>query len=106
MALDSGTRIGPYEVGTSLGAGGISEGHDFVYGGLLIGDTGGRTELLANSERMDQRRSPHAEVVAFVRERSLNGRGRPQAVRNARSERKRRALTPPSTASEFSAMGE
>ena len=26
-------------------------GHDFVYGELLIGDKGGRTELLANYER-------------------------------------------------------
>jgi predicted nucleic acid-binding protein len=47
-----------------------------VYGELLIGDKGGRTELLANYERMDQ--APlvsHAEVVAFVRHRKLNGRG-------------------------------
>ena len=51
-------------------------GHDFVYGELLVGDKGGRTELLANYERMDQ--APlvsHAEVVAFVRDRKLNGRG-------------------------------
>jgi predicted nucleic acid-binding protein len=51
-------------------------GHDFVYGELLIGDKGGRKELLKNYERMDQ--SPvvlHAEVVAFVRDRKLHGRG-------------------------------
>lgn len=51
-------------------------GHDFVYGELLIGDRGGRKTLLANYERMDQ--APlvsHAEVVAFVRDRKLNGRG-------------------------------
>jgi predicted nucleic acid-binding protein len=51
-------------------------GHDFVYGELLIGDKGGRKELLANYERMDQ--APvvaHAEVVAFVRDRNLHGRG-------------------------------
>jgi predicted nucleic acid-binding protein len=51
-------------------------GHDFVFGELLIGDTGGRNELLANYERMDQ--APvvaHAEVVAFVRDRNLHGRG-------------------------------
>ena len=51
-------------------------GHDFIYGELLIGDRGGRTSLLANYERMEQ--SPlvaHAEVVAFVRDRKLNGRG-------------------------------
>lgn len=51
-------------------------GHNFVYGELLIGDRGGRKELLANYERMDQAPLvPHAEVVAFVRERRLNGRG-------------------------------
>jgi predicted nucleic acid-binding protein len=51
-------------------------GHDFVYGELLIGDRSGRKALLANYERMDQ--APlvsHAEVVAFVRDRKLNGRG-------------------------------
>ena len=51
-------------------------GHDFVYGELLIGDTGGRQELLAHYERMDQ--APvvgHADVVAFVRDRKLHGRG-------------------------------
>ena len=51
-------------------------GHHFVYGELLIGDTGGRQDLLANYERMDQ--APvvaHAEVVAFVRDRKLHGRG-------------------------------
>jgi predicted nucleic acid-binding protein len=51
-------------------------GHYFVYGELLIGDTGGRQELLANYERMDQ--APvvaHADVVAFVRDRKLHGRG-------------------------------
>ena len=51
-------------------------GHDFVYGELLIGDRGGRNALLANYERMDQAPVvPHAEVVAFVRDRKLNGRG-------------------------------
>lgn len=51
-------------------------GHTFVYGELLIGDRGGRTALLANYERMDQAPLvPHAEVVAFVRDRKLNGRG-------------------------------
>jgi predicted nucleic acid-binding protein len=51
-------------------------GHDFVYGELLIGDKGGRKELLANYERMDQAPVvPHAEVVAFVRHRKLHGRG-------------------------------
>lgn len=51
-------------------------GHDFVYGELLIGDKGGRNSLLANYERMVQAPVvPHAEVVAFVRDRKLNGRG-------------------------------
>ena len=51
-------------------------GHEFVYGELLIGDKGGRSELLANYERLDQ--APvvaHADVVAFVRDRKLHGRG-------------------------------
>lgn len=51
-------------------------GHNFVYGELLIGDKGGRKELLANYERMDQ--APvvaHSDVVAFVRDRKLHGRG-------------------------------
>jgi predicted nucleic acid-binding protein len=51
-------------------------GHDFVYGELLIGDKGGRKELLANYGRMD--RAPviaHSDVVAFVRDRKLHGRG-------------------------------
>jgi predicted nucleic acid-binding protein len=51
-------------------------GHDFVYGELLIGDRGGRKALLADYERMDQAPVvPHPEVVAFVRDRKLHGRG-------------------------------
>jgi predicted nucleic acid-binding protein len=51
-------------------------GHDFVYGELLIGDKGGRKALLAEYERMDQAPIvPHSEVVAFVYHRRLNGRG-------------------------------
>lgn len=51
-------------------------GHEFVYGELLIGDRGGREALLANYEQMDQAPLvPHGEVVAFVRDRKLNGRG-------------------------------
>jgi predicted nucleic acid-binding protein len=51
-------------------------GHDFVYGELLIGDKGGSTSLLADYERMDQAPVvPHADVVAFVRDRKLHGRG-------------------------------
>src|SRR5262245_31253992 len=51
-------------------------GHDFVYGELLIGDKGGRKKPLASYEQMDQ--APivtHSEIVAFVRDRKLHGRG-------------------------------
>jgi predicted nucleic acid-binding protein len=51
-------------------------GHDFIYGELLIGDKGGREQLLASYEQMHQ--APmvtHDEVVVFVRERRLHGRG-------------------------------
>jgi len=51
-------------------------GHDFVYGELLIGDKGGRKQLLADYEQMHQAPAvPHREVVEFVRERRLHGRG-------------------------------
>ena len=51
-------------------------GHEFVYGELLIGDRGGRKQLLANYEQMHQAPAvSHGEVVAFVRERRLHGRG-------------------------------
>jgi predicted nucleic acid-binding protein len=51
-------------------------GHDFVYGELLIGDKSGRAKLLAEYAQMYQ--GPvvdHRDVVAFVRERRLHGRG-------------------------------
>jgi predicted nucleic acid-binding protein len=51
-------------------------GHDFVLGELLIGDLGGRKHLLADYEQMHQAPTvPHSDVVAFVRERRLHGRG-------------------------------
>jgi predicted nucleic acid-binding protein len=51
-------------------------GHDFVLGELLVGDKGGRRQLLADYEQMHQAPViPHREVVAFVRLRRLNGRG-------------------------------
>jgi predicted nucleic acid-binding protein len=51
-------------------------GHELVYGELLIGDRGGRGKLLAAYERMHQAAMvPHHEVVAFVRNRDLHGRG-------------------------------
>jgi len=51
-------------------------GHDFVYGELLVGDTGGRRRLLGDYAHMHQ--APvvaHDDVVAFVRDRRLHGRG-------------------------------
>jgi len=51
-------------------------GHDFVYGELLIGDRGERKHLLADYTQMHQAPVvPHGDVVAFVRERRLHGRG-------------------------------
>src|ERR671922_665434 len=51
-------------------------GHDFVYGELLIGDKGGRKQLLANYEQMHQAPAvSHSDVVEFVRDRRLHGRG-------------------------------
>ena len=51
-------------------------GHELVYGELLIGDRGGRRKLLTVYERIYQASFvPHTDVVAFVRERDLHGRG-------------------------------
>ena len=51
-------------------------GHELVYGELLIGDRGGRSKLLAAYERMHQAAMvPHRDIVAFVRDRDLQGRG-------------------------------
>jgi predicted nucleic acid-binding protein len=51
-------------------------GHELVYGELLIGDRGGRRKLLAAYERMHQAAVvPHGDVVTFVRDRDLHGRG-------------------------------
>ena len=51
-------------------------GHEFVYGELLIGDRGGRRQLLADYALMHQAPvAPHRDVVQFVRERRLHGRG-------------------------------
>lgn len=58
-----------------LGRGEVS-GHDFIFGELLIGDKGGRKELLADYALMHH--APivaHREMVDFVRERRLQGRG-------------------------------
>ncbi len=62
-------------LGGLLSRGEVS-GHEFVYGELLIGDKGGRKQLLANYELMDQAPAvPHVDVVEFVRHRQLHGRG-------------------------------
>lgn len=51
-------------------------GHELVYGELLIGDRGGRSKLLAAYDRTHQSAIvPHRDVVAFVRDRHLYGRG-------------------------------
>jgi predicted nucleic acid-binding protein len=51
-------------------------GHDLVYGELLIGDSGGRAQLMNSYDRIH--RVPavvHEEVVTFVRSHKLYGRG-------------------------------
>jgi predicted nucleic acid-binding protein len=51
-------------------------GHDFVYGELLIGDRGGRANLLAAYQAMRQAASvANSEVIEFVRRRKIHGRG-------------------------------
>lgn len=51
-------------------------GHDFVLGELLTGDKGGRERLLADYALMHQAPLvPHGDVVEFVRQRRLHGRG-------------------------------
>jgi predicted nucleic acid-binding protein len=56
-------------------------GHELIYGELLVsnqelGDRGGRTKFLAIYEKLHQAGMvPHSEVVLFVRERRLHGRG-------------------------------
>ena len=51
-------------------------GHELVYGELLIGDRGGRGKFLGLYEAMPRASMvPHPEVVAFVRDRDLHGRG-------------------------------
>jgi predicted nucleic acid-binding protein len=51
-------------------------GHELIFGELLIGDRAGRPKLLAAYEQMRQASViPHREVVEFVRDRRLQGRG-------------------------------
>jgi len=55
---------------------GEASGHDFVLGELLIGDKGGRKQLIADYALMHQSPIvPHREVMEFVRHRRLHGRG-------------------------------
>ena len=51
-------------------------GHPFVYGELLIGDKGGRREMLEVYTLIHHAPVvPHGDVVTFARERRLHGRG-------------------------------
>ena len=51
-------------------------GHDFVLGELLIGDKGGRKQLLADYALIHQSAPvPHRDVVEFIQRRRLHGRG-------------------------------
>jgi predicted nucleic acid-binding protein len=51
-------------------------GHDLIYGELLIGDAGGRRELLESFQLMRRIPDvPHEEVVDFVSTKKLYGRG-------------------------------
>jgi predicted nucleic acid-binding protein len=51
-------------------------GHRFVFGELLMGDKGGRKQLLDSYELMHQSPVvPHQEVVEFIRDLRLHGRG-------------------------------
>jgi predicted nucleic acid-binding protein len=51
-------------------------GHELVFGELLIGDRGGRRELLDAYEQLPRASSvAHREIVEFVRHRKLHGRG-------------------------------
>lgn len=51
-------------------------GHDLIYGELLIGDSGGRRELLQSYRLIHQLRTvPHDDVVTFVRAHKLHGEG-------------------------------
>jgi len=50
--------------------------HDLIAGELLVGDRGGRRQLLAAYGRIYRSATvPYAEVMGCVRHRKLNGRG-------------------------------
>ncbi|MBA2353386.1 MAG: PIN domain-containing protein [Acidobacteria bacterium] len=67
----------PYAAGVErLLSDGEAVGHEFVFGELLIGDRGGRRQLLDSYVLMVEAPVvPHSEVVSFIRERKLYGRG-------------------------------
>jgi predicted nucleic acid-binding protein len=51
-------------------------GHPFIFGELLMGDRGGRTQFLNDYKRMVQTVVvPNEDVVTFVRQNRLYGRG-------------------------------
>jgi hypothetical protein len=51
-------------------------GHELVFGELLVGDRGGRANLLVGYALMQQSTLvPHEEVTELVRRRDLRGRG-------------------------------
>lgn len=51
-------------------------GHELVHGELLIGDRGGRRNLLERYERMRHAKTlGHSNIVEFVHARGLQGRG-------------------------------
>jgi predicted nucleic acid-binding protein len=55
---------------------GDAAGHDLVYGELIIGDSGGRRKVLEAYQLIRQVPTvAHTEVVHFVREHKLYGRG-------------------------------
>ena len=50
--------------------------HELVYGELLVGDCGGRGKQLSAYEQLHLTPTiPHHDVVEFVRNRGLHGRG-------------------------------
>lgn len=51
-------------------------GHELVYGELLMGDRGGREQVLRRYDLIRRATTvPHGEVVEFVHDRKLHGRG-------------------------------
>lgn len=63
------------ELGRLLERGEVA-GHDLIYGELLIGDSGGRSELLKSYQVMHRVSTvPHSEVAAFVRTGTFHRRG-------------------------------